>query len=294
VGSWSGPVGSYSVAGAFRHSGRPAFRGAAPKLFVTPVTSVRLDEHDLDVFTISNVRAVWRTLGGRLVRDILTVVVATGFVGVSYGAIAVAAGVPVWAVVAFSVFVFAGGSQFLAVSLVAAGSPVAAVLGGLLLNARHLPFGLTIGDVFGRSWARRLLGSHIMVDEAVAFALAQPDLPRRRAAYWFTSIALFICWQIGTLLGVVVGSNVTDPSRFGIDAAFPAAILLLILPRLREAAGLRVALVAVVVAVLAALVLPAGLPVLLGLLGLLAVGRHPDPPESPRSPTPAAVSEGAP
>jgi Predicted branched-chain amino acid permease (azaleucine resistance) len=238
-------------------------------------------------------RAVWRTLGGRLVRDILTVVVATGFVGVSYGAIAVATGVPVWAVVAFSVFVFAGGSQFLAVSLVAAGSPVAAILGGLLLNARHLPFGLTLGDVFGHSWARRLIGSHIMVDEAVAFALAQPDLPRRRAAFWFTSISLFICWQIGTLLGVVVGSNVTDPSQFGLDAAFPAALLVLILPRLREAVGLRVALVAVVVSVLASFVLPAGLPVLLGLLGLLAVGRRPEPPVSSRPQAPATVAEGA-
>lgn len=236
-------------------------------------------------------RAVWRTLGGRLVRDILTVVAATGFVGVSYGAIAVAAGVPVWAVIAFSVFVFAGGSQFLAVSLVAAGSPVAAVLGGLLLNARHLPFGLTLGDVFGTSWVRRLIGSHILVDEAVAFALAQSDPPRRRAAYWFTSITLFVCWQIGTLLGVALGSNVTDPSRFGLDAAFPAAILLLILPRLREAAGLRVALVAVGVSVAAAFVLPAGLPVLLGLLGLLAVGRRPATP--PPTPTPATVSEGA-
>jgi len=216
-----------------------------------------------------------------VVRDILTVVVASGVVGISYGAIAVAAGIPAWAVIAFSVFVFAGGSQFLAVSLVAAGSPVAAILGGLLLNARHLPFGLTVADALGRSWPRRLIGSHLMVDESVAFALAQPDPPRRRAAYWLTGIGIFVCWQTGTLIGVAVGSNVTDPSRYGLDAAFPAAMLLLIVPRLREAAGLRVAVVAAAVSVVTALFLPAGLPVLLGLLGLVAAGRLPDPPPPP-------------
>jgi 4-azaleucine resistance transporter AzlC len=213
-------------------------------------------------------------LGSATVRDILTVVAATGFVGVSYGAIAVASGIPVWAVIAFSIFVFAGGSQFLAVSLVAAGNPVAAVLGGLLLNARHFAFGLTIADAVGQPWWRRLIGSHVMVDEAVAFALAQPDPPRRRAAYWLTGTGIFLVWQAGTVLGVLLGSAVSDPDRYGLDAAFPTAMLLLILPRLREAAGLRVALVASAVSVVAAFLLPAGLPVLLGLLGLLAVGRR--------------------
>src|SRR5258705_4618785 len=104
-----------------------------------------------------NVRTLWRTavlreLSGGLVRDILAVAVAVGFVGLSFGAIATATGVPDWAVVGFSLFVFAGGSQFLAVALVAAGNPVAAILGGLLLNARHLPFGLAIADVLGGGW----------------------------------------------------------------------------------------------------------------------------------------------
>jgi len=241
-------------------------------------------------------RTAWRTLGPRTVRDILTVAVACCFVGVSYGAIAVASGIPTWAVVAFSVFVFAGGSQFLAVSLVAAGSPVTAVLGGLLLNARHLPFGLTIADALGTTWPRRLIGSHLLIDESAAFALAQPDAPRRRAAYWLTGIVLFVLWQFGTLVGIAVGSNIADPASFGLDAAFPAALLLLILPRLREAAGLRVATTAAVVSVVTALVLPAGLPVLLGLLGLVAIGRRPDrssdqrPPASgDASPTPATA-----
>ena len=66
-------------------------------------------------------------------------------IGVSFGAITVASGLPGWVAVAMSLFVFAGGAQFMAVGLVAAGNPFAAVFAGLLLNARHVPFGLALG-----------------------------------------------------------------------------------------------------------------------------------------------------
>ncbi len=82
---------------------------------------------------------IWRTLDRRLIRDVAAIALAICFVGMSFGAIAVASGVPAWAVVAMSVLVFAGGSQFLVVGMFAFGNPVAAILGGLLLNARHLP-----------------------------------------------------------------------------------------------------------------------------------------------------------
>jgi 4-azaleucine resistance transporter AzlC len=205
-----------------------------------------------------------------LIRDVLAIAVAVGFVGLSYGAIAIASGLPAWAVVAMSLFVFAGGSQFMAVALLAVGSPFAAVVGGLLLNARHLPFGLAVADVIGRGRVARLVGAHLMVDESVAFAMAQSDPPRRRAAYWLTGATLFTLWQVGTVVGVWVGASVGDPTRFGLDAAFPAALLALLMPRLREAVGLRVALLGAAVAVGATFVLPAGLPVLLALVGLVA------------------------
>lgn len=219
-------------------------------------------------------RTLWRTAGRGLTRDILALGVAAAFVGVSYGAIAVAAGVPAWAVVAMSLLVFAGGAQFMAVGLLAAGSPIAGVLGGLLLNARHLPFGLAIADVLAGGRGQRLVGTHLMIDESVAFAMAQGDPARRRAAYWLTGVTLFALWQTGTVLGVALGVAVGDPARFGLDAAFPAALLALLMPRLREAAGLRVAVLGAAVAVATSFVLPAGLPVLFALAGLVAAGRR--------------------
>jgi 4-azaleucine resistance transporter AzlC len=221
-----------------------------------------------------------RTPDRRLVRDVAAVGVADTVVAVSYGAIAVAAGLPTWAIVAMSMLLFAGGAQFLATALISAGNPVAAVAGGLLLNARHLPFGLAVADVLAppstdarRGLLRRLVGSHLMVDESVAFALAQDDPARRRSAYWLTGASLFVLWNAGTALGILLGGAVGDPARFGLDAAFPAGLIALLMPTLRESRPRRVALVGACAALLATPVLPAGLPVLLALVGLVAFGR---------------------
>jgi 4-azaleucine resistance transporter AzlC len=216
-----------------------------------------------------------RTADRGLLRDAAALAGAATAIGVSFGAIAVAAGVPGWVAAAMSVLVFAGGAQFLAVGLVAAGSPAGAILGGLLLNARHLPFGLATADAVGRSWPARLVGSHLMVDESVAFAMAQPDPGGRRTAYWVTGVTLFVSWNLGTGLGVLLGGVAADPAALGLDAAFPAGLLALLWPSLRDPVARRVALVGAAVAVVTTPVLPAGVPVLLALAGLAAAAPLP-------------------
>jgi 4-azaleucine resistance transporter AzlC len=209
-----------------------------------------------------------------LARDVLVLGGAVAVVGASFGALASSAQLPLPVVLVMSLLVFAGGAQFLAVAVVAAGgSPVAAVLGGLLLNARHLPYGLAVADVVGRSWPARLLGAHVLVDEVVAFARAQGDPGGARRAYWLLGVTLYLSWNVGTVLGALAGAAVPDPARFGVDAAFPAALLALVVPTLRDAVTVRVAVLGATLALAVSPWLPAGLPVLAALLGLAAAGR---------------------
>ncbi|WP_072691106.1 AzlC family ABC transporter permease [Rhodococcus marinonascens] len=214
-------------------------------------------------------RSIFRTLDSTLLRNIALVCLADGLVGISYGAIAVGAGLEPWLPTALSVLVLAGSAEFMFVGIVAAGgSSIAAMLAGLLVNARHLPFGLTVGDVLDRGW-RRVLGSHVMNDESVVFALGQTDRDRRRAAYWACGVGIAICWPLGALLGAVAGNAIGDTGVFGLDAMFPAVLLALVLPALRDRDVRVPALVGGVVALVTTPLLPAGLPVLAALLGLL-------------------------
>jgi predicted branched-subunit amino acid permease len=132
---------------------------------------------------------------------------------------------------------------------------------------------MAIADSIGGGWGMRLLGSHLMVDESVAFALAQPDPGARRRAYWLTGAALFVAWNTGTLAGIALGERAGDPAALGLDAAFPAGLIALLLPSLRDRDTRLVATLGATIAVLGTPLLPAGLPVLLSLaaLGLLAL-----------------------
>src|SRR5580704_12290813 len=216
-------------------------------------------------------RSIWRTLDRRVLADVGLTCVAVFFIGLSYGAIAVASGFPLWVPAALSVLVLAGASEFLFIGI------VAAALAGLLVNSRHLPYGLALPPgVTGRRWAR-LLGTHVMNDESVVFALAQPDQPRKRAAYWACGLGVLACWPGGAMLGGLIGSAVHDTNAFGLEAMFPAVILALIVKDLRDARTLRAALAGAAIALVATPFLPPGLPVLLALAALLLLVRAPEP-----------------
>ena len=233
-------------------------------------------------------------LQSALARDVALVCVADGIVGVSFGATSAGGGLPWWVPIAMSLLVFAGGSQIAATGVVlAGGSPVAAVAAGALLNTRLFPYGLAVADVAGpregerptertgtgirqviRRWGTRLLGTHVITDESVAFALREEDPRRRRTAFWACGLSLFIVWNASVALGVLLGSAVKDTSAFGLDATFPAVMLALALPALTNWRTRFSAGTGAVIAVALTPVLPAGLPVLAA-LGGLATGWRP-------------------
>src|SRR5882757_3540216 len=226
-------------------------------------------------------RSIRRTLersplSTAVLADIALTCLAVLFIGLSYGAIAVASGFPLWVPAVQSLLVLAGASEFLFVGIVAAGgSPFAAALAGLLVNSRHLPYGLALPAGITGHGRRRLLGTHLMNDESVVFGLAQEDLRAKRAAYWACGLGVLICWPGGAVLGALAGSAIHDTNAFGLDAMFPAVILALIVKDLRDTRILRAALAGAAIALATARFLPAGLPVLLALAAVLLLVREP-------------------
>lgn len=212
-------------------------------------------------------------LDNAMIRNILLVCVADLIVGVSYGALAHANGFPLWVPLTLSLVVLAGASEFLFIGVVAAGgSPVSAALAGLLVNARHVPFSLAVHDLAGKG-PKKLLGFHILNDESVVFGLAEKQKDKQKdkqkAAFWLCGLGIFLCWPLGTIIGEFLGTFIVDTKALGLDAMFPAIILALCLPALREAKTRRAALLGAVIALAATPFLPPGIPVLLSLLGLV-------------------------
>ncbi|NHC44584.1 AzlC family ABC transporter permease [Motilibacter aurantiacus] len=205
-----------------------------------------------------------------VLRTSLGVGVATGAYGVSFGALATASGLDVLQACALSLLAFSGASQFAFVGVVAGGG---ALLSGtatsVLLGARNGFYGLRIAEILRVRGVRRLAAAQLTIDESTAVAVAQPEEPAARLGFWSTGLAIYVLWNLATLVGAIGGTAMGDPAEWGLDAAAPAAFLALVAPRLQ---GRRTVLVAVVAALLALALVPvspAGVPVMAG--ALLAV-----------------------
>jgi predicted branched-subunit amino acid permease len=222
-------------------------------------------------FTISNMSTSGKSAEVALGRDVALISAATAIVGASFGAIGVAGGLPLWVPVVMSLAIFAGGAQFAAVGVVlAGGSPAAGVIAGLVLNLRLLPFGFAAREWVGGTWWQQVLGAHLTTDETVAFALRQPDPARGRRAFWLCGGALFASWNLAVVFGGWAGTVLGDPGILGLDAAFPAVLLALVLPALRDRRTRAASLAGAGAALCAMPFLPAGLAVLVSLAGLLS------------------------
>jgi 4-azaleucine resistance transporter AzlC len=206
-------------------------------------------------------------------RAALTMAATAGLIGTSFGVLARTNGLSLVMTCALSVLVFAGGSQFLAVATIASGgTPFAAVVGGIVLNARHLPYGLAVAPLLRGPLWKRALASHIVLDESTALALAQPTPALARLAFLACGGSLFVAWNLGTVIGALAGGAIADPAALGLDAAFPASMLALLSPLLRRR-DMRVAALAGAAIALAVTPFTApGVPVLLAAAGALLAG----------------------
>lgn len=206
----------------------------------------------------------WTRRRSAVVRDALGVGVATGAYGLSFGAIGVAGGLSVAQTCATSVLMFTGASQFALVGVLAAGggAPAAAVT-AVLLGARNALYGLRLSGLLTLSGSRKAVGAQLVIDESTAMCLAHSDDARaRRLAFWATGLAVFVLWNVATLVGALAGRAIGDPQTYGLDAAVPAAFLALLWPRLSQWHTRLAAVAAAGVALALTPLAPAGLPVM--------------------------------
>lgn len=192
----------------------------------------------------------------------ITLGAAVGVFGVAFGVGAVSAGGSVAQACVLSLAVFTGASQFSAVSVVAAGGTTGAALGGaILLAARNCVYGLTMSRVVTGSLPRRLVAAQLVIDESTAMATAQNDRRAQQLAFWCTGATIYVCWNLGTLVGALAGTAI-DPQTYGLDAAFPAGFVAMVAPHLRHRVGLTAAVLGACICVALIPFTPVGVPIL--------------------------------
>src|ERR671936_2933705 len=182
--------------------------------------------------------------------------------GVSFGLLARTAGMGRMAPIVMSATTFAGSAQFAVASILNAGVTVAAaVLAAVLLNVRYAPISISVADVFAGSAPKRFVQSQLIVDESWAIA-ARGGGRFERDVLLGAGLLLYPCWVGGTALGVLGGGFLGNPERLGLDAAFPALFLALLVPQLAGRHALGAALAAAAIAFALVPVTPPGVPII--------------------------------
>ena len=206
----------------------------------------------------------------RFISASLMIGVAFIIFGLSFGVLAVSAGASVLQSCAMSLLIFTGASQMSVVSVIATGgSPASAFGGAVLLAGRNAVYGLAMAPVLrGGSLPSRLLGAQWVIDETTAVVSAETDPATRRTAFWISGAILYACWNLGTLLGALLGSSI-NPSDFGLDVAFPVMFTAMVASHLRTKQGRRAAIFGAIAAVALAPFMPVGLPILVSAFGML-------------------------
>jgi 4-azaleucine resistance transporter AzlC len=209
---------------------------------------------------------------GRILRAAVGIGIYAGAFGISFGAVSVGAGLTVLQTMVLSLVLFSGASQFAFVGVATAGgSPFAAVPATLLLGVRNAFYGVPMSEILQPRGLARLWTAHLVIDETTAMAVAQSAPPSRRYAFWATGIILFLLWQLGSLVGALLGT-VLDPEALGLDAAAPAVFLALLWPALAGSRARWVALAGAGVALALVPVAPPGVPVIAAAAVAVAAG----------------------
>ena len=207
-----------------------------------------------------------------------TIPVLTGYgcLGLAYGLLMQANGYgPLWSTL-MSAIGFGGSMQYVAITLlVTAFDPLQAFLLAIMVNARHIFYGLSLLDKYKGLGKLRLFLIYVLSDETFSLitTLEPPEGVERKDFYFWISLLDYSYWVIATALGGLLGNFLTFDTK-GMDFALTAMIVVLFLEQWkkkenRPAGVIGLACAAGSLAVFGAdkLVIPAMVLVLAALLG---------------------------
>ncbi len=189
------------------------------------------------------------------VRMFLPVAISIAAYGLVWGVLAGQAGLSVLEVALMSGLVFAGASQFVALDMWTPDAlPVLSiVIAAGIVNLRMLLMSATLRPLVGHLSLPRQLGAMFFVsDEQWAMTMAEVRKGSGSVAFLLgTGVLSWFAWMGSTLCGRVLGAFIDDPTKYGLDFAFTATFLALLLGMWRGRGDLVPWIVGALAAILA-------------------------------------------
>lgn len=160
--------------------------------------------------------------------------------GIIYGALAQTVGLSNWTIMAMSIFVFAGSSQFIAIGLIAAGASLPIIiLTTFFVNIRHMLYAANLLPYVKHfSQKIRVPMAFLLTDETFAvvsnYARQNPKAPHFAWFYFGSALFMYTNWFICTVIGIYLSQAVPNMADWGLDVAMAVAFIGIVVPSLHN------------------------------------------------------------
>ena len=164
------------------------------------------------------------------IKDTLPTVFGYIGIGLAFGIIASSVGLNPFFVGAMSLFIYAGGAQFITVGMLSSGFPILSiVLATFLINSRMILMSMAIAPFFKRYSAfKNIVIGTFLTDESFALGINKQNYTEGNLSFeWFNTANLisYFTWVVSSVAGALLGGIVRNPKSFGLDFALVAMFI---------------------------------------------------------------------
>ncbi|UAA37382.1 AzlC family ABC transporter permease [Paraneptunicella aestuarii] len=172
-------------------------------------------------------------------QDTIPLTIAAIPFAIIYGALGQSLGLDIWIVFAMSLLVYAGASQFIALSMLTSGASIPLIIMTVfMVNLRHSLYSVSLLPFVSRiSLLKRLMMGFTLTDETFAVVInhatkvgQQADIS---AFYLGSASVLYSNWVLFSVLGFYVGSAFPQLTEYGLDVAMVVAFSGIVAGQLR-------------------------------------------------------------
>ncbi len=172
--------------------------------------------------------------------------------GILAGSLAVEAGLIDFQAQAVSAIIFAGSVQLVSMGLIKAGASLSTLLlTTLFLTSRHLLYSATMRTRISHfPLHKRLILGFLLTDELFAVC---SNLRRKEFNFWYAfgaGFSFYCIWQLASLTGILLGQNIPNLDRYGLDFAVAATFIAIVIPTIKKLSVLLTVLIALILSVI--------------------------------------------
>lgn len=173
-------------------------------------------------------------------RDIMPLIVGAVPFGIIFGTLATTNGLSMGATLAMSAFVFAGSSQFIAAGMIATQTGwLLIVFTTFVVNLRHLLYAVSLVPyvkALPQQWKVPL--AFWLTDESFAIAIRRYEAKEKSPyKHWYflgAALAMYLNWQLCTLLGITLGQMIPNAAEWGLDFAMSVTFIGMVVPYVKN------------------------------------------------------------